>query len=161
MDARGEGLIEVTDAIRCQEENAGVVFQDAKEHCYVLSISERKVEQCIWQTETGDLPATSPFRLKSSLFLCAKKTSASSRRRIQSHLLAKVKLMSRAFSTSFAVDPRSPTLADHIVHVSVCLKEKIKGAMFYLPHVIWNNGFLNSSATPSILDTTVSICLDR
>lgn len=51
MDARGEGLIEVADAISCQEENAGVVFQDAKEHCYVLSISERNVDQCIWQLQ--------------------------------------------------------------------------------------------------------------
>lgn len=73
---------------------------------------------------TRDLPATSPFRLKSSLFLCAKKTSASSSRRMQSHLLAKVKLVSRAFSTSFAVDPRSPIHARYTVRVSLCLKAK-------------------------------------
>jgi hypothetical protein len=129
MDTRGEGLIKVADAISCQEQNAGVVLQDAKEHCYVLSNSEHKVEHAFGNCN-GDSPATSPFRLKSSLFLCARKTSASSKRRIQSHLLAKVKLMSRAFSTSFAVDPRSPTLADHIVHVSICLKENSKEPCF-------------------------------
>ena len=55
-----------------------------------------------------DLPATNPFLLKSSRRLSAKKTSASSRRRIQSHLLASAKFVCNADSTSLALDPKSP-----------------------------------------------------
>jgi len=61
MDARGEGLIEVADAISCQEENAGIVLQDAKEHCYVLSNSEHKVEKCIWQLQLVTYPQRARF----------------------------------------------------------------------------------------------------
>lgn len=66
-------------------------------------------EKVIHQKKTVfNQPATSPFRLKSSFVLSARKTSASSSRRMQSHLFAKAKFVSSAFSTSDAVSPRSP-----------------------------------------------------
>lgn len=95
-------------------------------------------------------PATSPFRLKSSFVLSARKTSASSRRRIQPHRFAMLKLISNALSTSLAVVPRSPPAA---VNVFDYMKWSGVRRILYLPQVIWNSGFLNISATPSIEQT--------
>lgn len=103
MDAGSEGFIEVADTVCRQEEDAGIVLEHAKKDC---SRQYRRARSTIG---TIDIPATIPLREKSSLVLAARNTSASSSNRIQPHLLAKAKLVSRVFSTSLAVVPKSPT----------------------------------------------------
>lgn len=67
----------------------------------------------ILEKENVYLPATNPFLLKSSFVRSARNTSASSSKRMQSHLLASEKFFSRAVSTSVAVVPRSPDTNIH------------------------------------------------
>jgi hypothetical protein len=36
VDAGGKGFVEVADAVGCEEEDAGVVFEDAEEDCFYV-----------------------------------------------------------------------------------------------------------------------------
>lgn len=39
MDPRGKGFVEVSDSVRSQEEDTGIVLQDSEEDCQVVSPS--------------------------------------------------------------------------------------------------------------------------
>jgi hypothetical protein len=65
----------------------------------------------------SSVPETSPLRVKSILDRSARNTSASSRSSTQPQRLARLKDVSRAFSTSPAVVPKSPKARDKPVSV--------------------------------------------
>lgn len=102
MNPRYEGFVKITNAICGQEQYAVVVLQHTEEHYFGTELAY------IWRSLGDALPETKPFRVKSCGVLSAKKTSASSRRRIQPQRLASAKVVFIAFSTSCAVVPRSP-----------------------------------------------------
>jgi len=107
VDAGRERLVEVADPVRGEEEDARVVLENAKED---LEVSELEIGFTRRKEEEVDRPDTKPFRMKSCGVRAARKTSASSRRRMHPHLLASAKCVSRADSTSLAVVPRSPRI---------------------------------------------------
>lgn len=81
MHTGSECFVEGTNPIRCQEEDTAIVFEDSEENYEELDFQILKSNKKI-----TCVPETRAFRSTSVLSLCVRKTSASSRRRIQSHM---------------------------------------------------------------------------
>lgn len=64
------------------------------------------------------------------------------------HLFARLNFISNVFSTSLAVDPRSPPFESMSVDQELAIGEDLQSC-WHSPHVIVKRGFLNISAIPS------------